>query len=213
VDYVLGTDLPAGINAGTSTRVSWYERTSGQVATNEIYLNSDGNWYYTGVGGSGPANDKLLPMLEGFLVEIPTNESPQTIRLIGEVPTNAAAQRVQVLPTNSYSLASTHIPCYTHPSELNLLAAGWRQSSLPFPWPGQMDTIVVWDSASQSWREIWLDSEGTWRYTFPSPSFPTVPSNALGPDEALLFNRIDAEQPLYWTNSLLYPLPNREMDP
>jgi hypothetical protein len=216
IDFILGNDLPAGNNPAdpSATRVSWYERTLSKTATNEVYLNIDGNWYYTGTGGlSGEANDQPLPLFEGFLVEMATNAAPQQVRFIGKLPTNTPAQRTQTLPADAYSFAGYHMPRWTHPSQLNLGSAGWRKSTLPFPWPGFIDTMIIWDRETQEWREIWQDADGNWRYTWPSPSFPQVPSDVFSPEAAILFNRKDATSDLIWTNALLYPLPNREMAP
>ncbi|NCC51260.1 MAG: hypothetical protein EOM20_08600, partial [Spartobacteria bacterium] len=213
VSFVFGMDLPGGVSGmdPNSTHVSWYERTADKYATNEVFMCSDGHWYYIR-GGTGVADNKLMPLHEGILVVIPTNSTAQELLLIGKVPTNSP-QREQSVKANAYNFVGYNMPRYTHPAQLQLDTAGFRASALPFPWPGMTDTIIIWNSASQSWREIWKDNSGKWRYTFPSPSFPLVPTNAIAPDNALLINTIGSTVDIEWENPPLYPDPTREMNP
>ncbi|NCC51667.1 MAG: lamin tail domain-containing protein, partial [Spartobacteria bacterium] len=211
VEFVLGYGLPGGIIPATSTRVSWYEKTAEQIATNEIWFCADDNWYYS-IGGAGYAHTKRIPLSEGFIVEIPTNEPAQSVWIIGRVPTNAPT-RQQTLKGNAYNLIGYNMPRYTHPSEFSLEASGFRSSTFPFPWPGAMDTIMVWNNEQQTWRELWRDSAGQWRFTWPSPSFPLVPGNYLTPDSAILINRMGAIEDINWENNVIYPAPTREMNP
>lgn len=212
-EFVFGKNLPAAPTIADAAKISWFDRDGSPDATNTIFLQSSStpspgstNWLYS-VGGSGMADDVVVPVEIGVVVEIPEGSGDHDIQFIGLVPTNTV---VQDLPGNrSYSLISPNQPAYLHPSELNLLESGFSGGSHPI----FSDRIWKFDRETQQVPNIiWYDTgDSTWRFT--SSGYPTVPDNYFGPDDAIVVYTRSSGSTITHTNSILYSLPTKEMTP
>ena len=191
---LIGTNLPAG-SAATSpdaTKITWYARTAQSsppwwVATQQVALVNDSGNYYWAVteGGATWGNGVALPLHEAFVIEIPTNRSPQTIYLVGQVPTNTLSQTVQSALSSTAAgrnLISLNLPKAMHPSEMGLLTSGFKGGLAP----ALSDQLWKYDRANQKAPyAVWYrTTDGTWRMTHPIP-FPLVPTNYFSPDDGI----------------------------
>ena len=212
---LIGTNLPAG-SAATSpdaTKITWYARTAQSsppwwVATQQVALVNDSGNYYWAVteGGATWGNGVALPLHEAFVIEIPTNRSPQTIYLVGQVPTNTLSQTVQSAlssTTKGRNLISLNLPKAMHPSEMGLLTSGFKGGLAP----ALSDQLWKDDRANQKAPyAVWYrTTDGTWRMTHPIP-FPPVPTNYFSPDDGIVIwiqnstnNNWNLTQPLPYT--------------
>lgn len=208
-EFIFGHDLPAGSSSLNSTRVQWYERSGRQYATNEIWLSSSGGWQWS-YPGNGDADDMMIPMHEGFVIEIPENESSTSLITIGIVPTNTITQ---TLKANAHNLVSFNVPRRVHPAQMGLLEAGFRGG----------DPFVDWNNHDMLWK---LDRErqalpgaghiayyDTWLQDWYFLNGSRVPTNYFAPDDGIVIYRPGATTDLTWTNKILYQAPTPRMSP
>jgi hypothetical protein len=210
VAQIFGVDLPSGFTPGASTRISWYERTSGEVATNQIWLasGSPNAWVYShppALSGQS-ANDRPVALQQGVILESPSSAS---FLFVGRVPTNAQEQVIMASAASpNFNLVGFRLPRHMHPSEMGLVGAGFQGGGNAF----DSDWLVKFDKTSQTVRSVFYrTTDSTWRFTtFP---FPTVPAGYFGPDDALLISTRKSITPWTWTNALPYAVPTRFMNP
>lgn len=211
IAFVLGTNqLPAASSQSLSTRVLWLASDGTYTTTNEVWLSDTTGWrqnYPT----TGDANDMPLPINEGFVIEIPTNESTQYVLSIGALPTNSFGL---ALEANAYNMISCRLPRRMHPAQMNLLSSGWR--SAPDLW-------TAFDNADQMWkfdRErqalpggghiIYHDSTlNDWYFLTGNK----VPTNYFGPDDAIVVYRPGASSTMSWSRDPTYDPPTRNINP
>jgi hypothetical protein len=227
VAYVLGTNrLPAGATMGEATKVSWYGATSGGtnnfsgVATSVIWLGTSGNWIYW-TGGSGVANAKLMPLDQGFTIELPTNEPAQKLVVIGRVPTQNVVRTIGggTSASNTY-----HVLSYNVPVHVALTGMGFRSSGLVGNNNGVLaDEVRILRNAGQGSLEQpkarlrLRNDQTTWQYySYNTNDFPLGPPAAndyvIEPDEAIVIIRRNAGT-MYWTNRLYYTPPGKNFNP
>lgn len=205
---VLGRSLPAGDTPNNSARVSWYERTGGQLATREIWLarGSVKQWVYS-VGGSGNADRAALPLDEGFIVELPAGAPATRLPMTLRVPTTPVSQRVK--GQGAYNLISLRAPQSAHPRDLGLVEAGFRGN----PFAVLSDVMWGYDAKTQRVTEIlWYNTaDRTWR--FMSSGFPLVPADYLKPYQSVVIHTRAGVADFNWTIPLLYTPPTETMTP
>ncbi|MBN1269925.1 MAG: hypothetical protein JXB04_10070 [Kiritimatiellae bacterium] len=213
LEFVLGTDqLPGGTIMANSTRVQWFQRIGGEQVSNAVWLSSDHNWYTYHPTSNWLANTMCIPLHEGFVVEIPTNESVQTVVCIGRVPTNTMTQTV---PTGSYSLVSVRMPRRVHPSELKLYEAGFQGALSAYDAIvlGNGDRLWKYDRVNQRvppGEIIWYNKgTGIWYFL----NMSQVPANYFAPDDGIVIFTPAAYNSLEWTPDILYSPPTRRMSP
>lgn len=211
---VLGTNrLPGGATIATATKVSWYAAASSAVATNVLWLSSSGNWIYS-VGGAGVADDKALPLVEGFNIEIP-GSSTQRLTLVGSITTNVRVHTVgagAASPNETYHLRSLQIPRRTTLAETGLKNAGLVAGINPTV----ADEIRVLSNAGGVGSKVapayrlWLRStDNTWRYT---PGNASAEGHVFEPGQTLILVRRNAGT-VTVTNALNYTIPGKNINP
>lgn len=219
VSYVFGTeDLPHNTMNVNATKIAWFGRTGNPSATNEVYLQTstpNNQWIFTDTSANPNTNadDAVIPLSQGCVVTIPDGTGSHTIQFIGQVTTNTT---VQTIPGNeAYSLIGFNQPRRLHPSEMNLIAAGFSGGTHPI----FSDRMWKYDRSSQQVPNlIWLDTgdtsdgpDGTWKFT--SSGYPKVPDNYFGPDDGIVIKTRQSTSDLSLTNDLLYTLPNKNINP
>jgi len=229
VSYVFNTNiLPASDNFGQSTKISWfgpsYGGTSNQsgVATAVVWLADSGNWiWYT--GGVGIANEKLVPLDQGFLLEIPGNASTnqsvaRQMMIIGRVPT----QQVEIA-VGGGSVASNNIFVLSHnmPVRTYLTNMGFRGSGFYGNNNGSLaDEVRILAPGGNGSLEnpkarIRLRTDGvTWQYySAPAAGEAGDPRfYIIDPDDAVVVIRRNAA-PMIWTNKVWYTAPTKNFSP
>jgi hypothetical protein len=215
---VFGNALPAGPDAASSTIITWYEQHQDQIARQQVWLDGSGYsnvWRYslpTELSGQ-LANEVNVPVMEGVIVEIPTNlTQPEVVVFLGRVPTNR--QSVSVLGGKCYNLVGFNQPRWVHPSQLGLLESGFKGGA----YPNQSDKIWAFDRVTQKAKpQIWYDSvTATWRWNISQQGgFPEVRSweRPFGPDDAIVIQTSSTNVNWGWTNRVLYLAPTRTFTP
>lgn len=212
---VLEDLLPGSDSALNATRVMWFNRAinTNLVATQEVWL-ANGEvsaWLcsYPAQLEGQTADSWPLPLADGFCVELPTNQILHKLPMIFGVPTNS---QIQVLPGSGYhSMVSVNIPETLHPSQMNLLEAGFQGSTIPplsdMLWKYDRNQQLVPDG------KIWFKtSDQTWRFDAGGVNGALVPTNYFKPDDAVVIWR-RASTPMTWTNRFHYAQPTRDMKP
>jgi autotransporter-associated beta strand protein len=219
VARVFGHTLPAG-NAATGTKVTWFERAAtnatGAVATSkQIYLASGGQgWQYV-VGGSGSADNALVDLSHGVVIELPDGSGPvETFLFVGRVPTPAVehAQEQTIQPGDAYNLVNMRLPNHLHPNDMGLFEAGFA----PRTKTSFGDIIFKWDRSLQAVPLVVYYNSGL--YGFP-PGWYTmsgvagaVPAGHFGPDDGLIINTRGSTTEWTWTNTVPYSAPTRFLE-
>jgi uncharacterized repeat protein (TIGR01451 family) len=204
--------LPSGGGLIDSAKIAWRQRgpTPIEVAK-EIWL-ADGErkeWVYS---IPEEMTDQLaeydpLAVENGFTVDLPTNIPMVYWVMVYRVPTNEV---IQVLPAgNTYSLISPFTPESLHPSQLNLIEAGFVGGGNPV----FSDWMWKYDRASQKVPNvIWYrTTDQTWRFN--STGYPEVPTNYFSPNDAIVIQTRRATHDIIWTNRPWYNPPTRDMNP
>jgi len=229
VSYVFNTNiLPAADNFGQSTKISWfgpsYGGTSNQsgVATAVVWLADSGNWiWYT--GGVGIANEKLVPLDQGFLLEIPGNVSTnqsvaRQMMIIGRVPTQQVEIAIgggSVLSNNIFVL-SHNMPVRTYLTNMGFRGSGFYGNN-----NGSLaDEIRILAPGGSGSLEnpkarIRLRTDGvTWQYySAPAAGEASDPRfYIIDPDDAVVVIRRNAA-PMVWTNKVWYSPPTKNFAP
>jgi len=232
VAYVFNTNiLPQGSTFAEATKISWFTPTQGGttnqsgMATAVVWLTTSGAWEWQ-VGGSGNADDKLVPLNQGFLLEIPGSNSVSqpidqpvavTIPLIGRIPTQSV---VQVLAGGTSSSNTTHILNYNVPIRTAIANMGFRSSGLVGNINGsQADEVRILApggnaSISSPKARLRLSTDGTtWMYYSAQPNNPSDPSQyVIEPDDAIVIIRRNAGN-MTWTNRTWYTPPTKNFTP
>ena len=232
VSYVFNTNiLPSGATFAEATKISWFEPTAGGstnqngAVTASVWLASSGQWLWQ-VGGTLNANadDKLVPLDQGFLIEIPgdnppTNQSPAlSMMVIGLVPTQ---ETVQVISGGSSASNRIHVLSHNLPVRVPLSSMGFRGSGFVGNNNGVFaDEIRILSqgghgSLQNPKARIRLRSDGvTWQYyTTPAAGSPGDPSQfIIDPDDAVIVVRRNAGT-MNWTNKLWYTPPTKNFTP
>jgi hypothetical protein len=229
VAYVFGTNtLPAGTTYDNSTRISWFGHTPaptnrGSVATSIVWLSSSSGWQYW-LGGSGNANEKRVPLGQGFLIELPTNAAPTNLVLVGRVPTQALVRTIAApVSTNQPEF---HI--LSHQMTERIVFSNFIKQFSGFaggPYPVFADEIRILNNASsngvsfgslrQPRMRIWLSTQAAhsnapWRLT--TSGYPSAMTQIIEPDDAVIVVRRKATT-VVWTNAPTYSAPNKNMSP
>lgn len=214
ISEILGRHLPAGDTPVNATKVMWFNRLPKPVpctqmvflvsgATNRwmcsIPTNRAGYW----------ADSYQLPLENGFYVDLPTNQTLKKIPMIFHVPTNPVIQLIKGGTATNFHFVSINLPMRTHPSEMNLLSAGFTGGINPI----QSDWMWKYDRANQRVPDkIWYrTTDQTWRFL--STGYPAVPAGYFGYDDAIVIQTRKSQSTLNWTNTVPYKAPTREMNP
>jgi len=231
VAYVFSTNiLPRGDTFAEATKISWFDATAGGstnqngAVTAVVWLASSTQWLYQ-VGGTlnANANNMLIPLNQGFLIEIPGN--PQTnqskalsMMIIGLVPTQEVTQ---VIAGGTSSSNRIHILSHNMPVRVGLSSMGIRGSGFVGNNNGVLaDEVRILSqgghgSLQNPKARIRLRSDGTtWQYyTTPGSGAAADPANyVIEPDDAVIIIRRNAAA-MTWTNRLLYTPPTKNFTP
>jgi hypothetical protein len=228
VEYVFGTNsLPAGATIASATRISWMGPTEGHpvissVATCVVWLSNHSGWQYA-IGGTGSANDHLVPNGEGFLIELPLSSAPTTLVLVGRVATQANVHVIPPPATNStlFYFASRQIPDTIAISNFVKQFGGFGAG----PIPSFADEIRVLNndpvagvgmgSVIAPRLRAWYSSQpahsnAPWRRA--AAGYPSAMSDTILPNETVIIVRRTAGV-VTWTNSPTYSTPTKTMSP
>jgi len=206
---VFGHNLPSGESELLSTRVSWHKRGSIATATQTIWLSSSPLQWQS---GDENADDMLVPLNEGVVIEIPEDATAQTSLFIGRIPTNTQEQLIKggTMASPAYNLVSFGLPRNVHPSQMNLLESGFKGGLRP----SHSDKLLKYDRANQqvSGAGIWYKtSDMTWREAS-GVNGAIVGYNCFTPDDGIVIAATHTND-WVWTNKLIYTLPTRFMSP
>jgi len=220
VAYVFNTNLlPSADNFADATKITWfgssYGGTTNQqgIATAVVWLADSGNWTWH-IGGAGIANDKLVPINQGFLIELPTNASPQSLVLIGLLPTNEIIQEISggTSASNAHHILSHHLPVRTTLANMGFMGSGFTRVG------AQADEIRVLDQGGNGSLKnpkvrIRLTAGGTgWEYAGSYPGYPPASQYIIEPDDAVIIVRKNAAM-MYWTNRVSFTPPTKNFLP
>ncbi|HBA84494.1 MAG TPA: hypothetical protein DCZ95_10410 [Verrucomicrobia bacterium] len=207
---VLGHDLPSAAAEGLATRVSWYRREALAIATQTIWLSSSPlRWQLD----SENADELLVPLEQGVVIEIPTNlPTAQTLLFIGRVPTNAMQQVISggTARNPAYNFTSFAMPRNLHPSQMNLLESGFKGAGRP----SNSDKLFKYDriNGQIAGAGLWFKTnDSTWRQAT-GVNGSLVSSGYFTPDDGILIMTIHTND-WTWTNRLLYLPPTKYMSP
>jgi autotransporter-associated beta strand protein len=208
---VLGYNLPSGISEGLATRVYWFNQGTTASPTQTIWLSSAPLQWQWG-GSSENADNAIVPLSEGMVIEIPTNELSQTSLFIGRVPTNVQSQTIEggTIANPAFNLVSFAMPRNVHPNDMNLLASGFKGGDRP----SQSDKLLKYDRLNQRiyGAGIWYKtSDSTWREAA-GPNGAIIGYNYFTPDDGIVIVTVHPDD-WVWTNKILYTLPTRFMNP
>jgi len=239
--HVFGTNLlPAADTFLASTKISWFGQVTdtsvqfaarGSVPTATVWLANSGNWTWD-VGGSGIANNKRIPLGQGFLIELPGDASPQTLIMVGRLPTQEVVHTISApnaSPTNPvYHVISHQMPERIPLTSLGITAANGFQGG---PNIGQSDEIRILSNSpvtnelgqvvgsgslvSPKARIWWRTTDNTWRHAASAnyASGAAAGGYVVEPDDTVVIVRRHAA-PLVWTNRpVMYNPPTRNFSP
>ncbi len=212
VAQVFGHHLPSGNFITEGTQISWFDRgaQAGAAATQMVWLSSSPLRWQT--LDNSDADQLLVPLNQGMLVTIPSNLPAQKALLIGRVPTNTMMQIIKggTQKSPSYNFVSFGLPVASHPSNMNLLASGFKGGARP----NHSDLLFKFDRIHQqiSGAGIWYKTnDATWRVaTDPNGAVVTTPY--FKPDDGILILSSHTND-WAWTNRILYTAPTRYMSP
>ncbi|MCS6770928.1 MAG: autotransporter-associated beta strand repeat-containing protein [Kiritimatiellae bacterium] len=233
VAYVFGTNtLPAGTTFASSTRISWFAHSNainhqGSAPTCIVWLSSSAGWIYQ-LGGTGNANNKRVPLGQGFLIELPTNALPTNLVLVGRLATQAlvrtipavsntnapefhvlSQQMAERIPVSNFVKQFSGFQGGVHPNfadEIRILnnqpTNGLSQGSLTQP------RMRIWLST------LAVHSNAPWRLaTSGSPNtMPSAMSQIIEPDDAIIIVRRKPSV-VIWTNAPTYSAPTKNFSP
>ena len=227
VAHVFGTNLlHIGPNPLTSTRISWFGNTTsgdalGSTPTSVVWLSSSG-WQYF-LGGSGSANDKRVPLNQGFMIRMPTSANPTNIPLIGRLPTQGIVHVISGVGA-SFTNPTYHIVSHAIPERVSLINLGITTNN-GFRGGmniGQSDEIRILNNAPNEngvssgsislpkARIFWRTSDNTWRF---AGTLASASGYVVEPDDAVIIVKRHPTT-LYWTNRpIFYSPPTRNFTP
>ena len=208
VGFMFGHSLPAASIASMATRISWYTRTGGEVATNIVWLadyGSSNQWLTVYPTQNQPAEQMPVPLDEGAIIELPPGAPSMSLLLIGRVPTNTMTQVIH--GGQRFNLVSFRLPRYMHPSEMNLLESGYTGSPFLF----SSDIMWKFDRATQMVPQwVWYHTpSSTWRLFDNS----LVPSGYFSPDDSLVIWTRGTASDWMWNSAIPYPHPTTNISP
>ena len=228
VAQVFGTNLlPRAANfIDGATIISWFGNDAdntafGSVVTASVWLGTSGwNWL---VGGSGPANDKRVPLGQGFLIELPPSANSTSLVLVGRLPTQAL---VHVVSGSGASVTNPVYQVLSHqvPERISLVNLGITTNNgfRGGPNVGQSDEIRILSNTPTNGvgsgslvapkaRIWWRTSDHTWRNAMSGNS--PASNYIIEPDDAVVIVRRHTNN-LVWTNRpTQYNPPTRNMSP
>ena len=214
VKSILGYSLPGGVTEANtnSTRVIWYKQTNSQVAKMQIWLSKSAgqtSWQYSSGFGSGTADYMSVSLSEGFVIRIPTNgpRGTNVVMFVGRIPTAPINQSI----SNGYNVVSFRGPRRMHPAQMNL--GGFQGTTDGNP----LHSDRIWSLNRETQKanpEAWYDSStGRWRLNI-TPSFPDVPTNYFGPDDAIVIHKPATHStPWTWIVPVLHTPPTKNISP
>lgn len=232
--------LPAGWAAIDSTRITWFNRGSGDPnAYRQIWLDQNsGEWRYN-ADGAMSAEDALIDVQDGIVIEIPqtaaTAGQTYTMLFVGRVPDSRHADhhQVQIIHgDNAHNLINIRLPQRMHPREMNLvttnaaggvtvgMAAGLGVSHVL----GNRRSDAIWslNRVDQGPAGILYYNDGA-ESIFPVPGWyrvgnggPTAANQLaadfhFAADDAILLRSFRTTQDWAWTNPIPYSPPCRFM--
>ena len=227
VAYVFGTNvLPSAGTFDDATKISWFGtnhggNARGSVVTAQVWLGTSGwNWQ---IGGSGSANQKRVPLGQGFLIELPLDAEPQSLIMIGRVPTQALVHAISspaAAPTNPVY----HVLSHQFPERIPLTSLG-ISTNVGFRGGmniGQSDEIRILSNTPTNGvsqgslvapkaRIWWRTSDNTWRNAMTGN---TLANNyVIEPDDTIIIVHRRGVT-ITWTNRpVMYNPPTRNFAP
>ncbi len=226
VATVFGTNLlPRGNSQLFGTRISWFGTATsgdqlGSVPTATVWLANSG-WQWA-IGGSGSANNKRVPMDQGFLIELPVTANPTSLVLIGRVPTQSLVQVISGAGA-SFTNPLYHILSMPLPERLSLVNLGISTNN---GFRGginisQSDEIRILDNTPNQTglgggslkapkvRIFWRTTDNTWR----TSAGASASGYVIEPDDAVILVRRHSST-IIWTNKpVFYSPPNKNFTP
>ena len=226
VAHVFGTNLlPRGVSSVFATKITWFGTTVsgdklGSAPTATVWLANSG-WTYL-LGGAGSANDKRVPLNQGFLIELPISANPTNFPLIGRLPTQ---EIVHVISGAGASVTNPtyHILSHAMPERVSLIDLGISTNNgfVGGPNIGQSDEIRILSNSptnnlgsgsliAPKARIFWRTTDNTWREVIAN-----IPASnyVIEPDDAVIFVRRHPTT-ITWTNRpVFYSPPTRNFTP
>lgn len=213
---VFGTNLlPAGSSPATASRISWFSGgTSNGSADVTVYLSSTGRWVYS-AGGVGVADDRTVPLGEGFLLELPAGAAPRNLLAMGEVLTNVVS--ATAYGNGRFSVLSLPIPQRVRVRDIGLAAMGFRGAAAynNFTKPDELRVLVNTNgngSATSPRLRIWYNTSNSNYYDVTTGA--NVNNRLIEPDESLIWWNRGTSNTTWTVNPLnFYQSPGRQMNP
>jgi hypothetical protein len=213
---VFGTNLlPAGSSPANASRISWFSGgTSNGSADVTVYLSSTGRWVYS-AGGVGVADERPVPLGEGFLVELPAGAAPRNLLAMGEVLTNSVS--ATAYGNSRFSVLSLPIPQRVRVRDLGLAAMGFRGAAAynNFTKPDELRVLVNTNgngSATSPRLRIWYNTSNSNYYDVTTGA--NVNNRLIEPDESLIWWNRGTSNTTWTVNPLnFYQAPGRQMNP
>ncbi len=226
VEYIFGTDLPAGVTAAGATIIRWMNRGPDPVGkTNELWLAYMGssNAWLTATDPYELANDWLVDVKQGveILIRGQQGDPPTLYTFIGRVPTNNSPRTVKGGSWGAggqamggvVNLVSYNLPHPMHPRDLNLGEAKTDPESFAGSWGNVFmgDWLIVWNRQTQSATPYGYNlSTGRWEDFGGSP----VTSRILRPGDAIMILRRMGRGDFPWSiEEFPYDNPTRFIHP
>ena len=211
---ILEDMLPGAESAAAASRVMWFNRAinTNVVATQEVWMavGATNEWIcsYPASREGEKADGWSLPLADGFCVELPTNQPVHKLPMIYHVPTTP---QIQVVPGNKrHSLVSVSTPETLHPSQMNLIASGFKGGIHQV----FSDWLWKYDRANQLVPDkIWYrTTDQKWLFISNNAE---VPAGYFRPDDAIVIWRNSnlSTSDMTWTNAIQYAIPTRDMKP
>jgi hypothetical protein len=241
VSYVFGTNLlPRGESLiEGATKISWFgnenmvNSSMGSVATAVVYLANSGWKWHIGGTPESDANNKRIPLGQGFLIEIPPGEGSTNLILIGRVPT----QEVVHVVAGSGGSTNYHILSQQIPERITIANLGITTNNgfRGGPNIGQSDEIRILNNrpvtgvvenveyprlgsgslVAPKARIWWRTSDNTWRHAASAnyASGAAASGYVVEPDDTVIIVRRHNTE-LIWTNRpVMYNPPTRNFTP
>lgn len=232
VSYVFGTNrLPSGSDYATATKIHWF---APEVWRQDLYDYTsntvglvNGSWQkWDGGAGDwdGPANDMILPLQEGFMIELPPGSPDINLPVVGLVSTQEVVMTIPGRPgTQDVSyVRSWGYPYRAKLADLNLIGSGMTKPPVDSLYRFADELRVLRNNGKGTFEEPaarwYISASSTWKLVpngYNTNVYPTAPTPAtfvIEPDDAIIFIRRSSD-PIYWTNKLYYTPPGKSFDP
>ena len=207
VSNVFGVGLPSAGSLAESTCISLYDSGDTITPTGTFWL-ADGtpkSWTWS-EGGSGSADQFVLPVDQGFMITLPDNSPARTLMVVGALRTNQAD--ITIGGADTFTFVNVLLPRTSHPDDLNLIDSGFAGGTRPM----LSDRIYIWDRANQRIKNnvwMWYDT-GQTRWEWDNNT--AITGSPITQDDALLIYRRTGGS-YVWTNTIYYTPPTPDMDP